>query len=174
MFINKRFDQDHPYVSVVVPVYNVQTFLPECLDSLISQSLKNIEIICVNDGSTDDSLTILRSYAEKDSRVKVLTKENRGYGHTMNLGFSAAKGEYIGICESDDFADKRMYEDMYRFAKKKNLDCLRRTITSTLSQATFFSAHLTNSNIVRFLILGFIKGLLLRCQLFGLHFIGEI
>ena len=125
MFINKRFDQDHPYVSVVVPVYNVQTFLPECLDSLISQSLKNIEIICVNDGSTDDSLTILRSYAEKDSRVKVLTKENRGYGHTMNLGFSAAKGEYIGICESDDFADKRMYEDMYRFAKKKNLDLLK-------------------------------------------------
>lgn len=125
MFINKRFDQDRPYVSVVVPVYNVQEFLSECLDSLVSQSLKNIEIICVNDGSTDDSLSVLRSYEEKDPRVKVLTKENRGYGHTMNLGFSAAKGEYIGICESDDFADKHMYEDMYRFAKKKKLDLLK-------------------------------------------------
>ena len=125
MFFNKRFDQDKPFVSVVVPVYNVQDFLPECLDSLVSQSLKNIEIICINDGSTDNSLDILRSYERADERVRVLSKENRGYGHTMNMGFSAAKGEYIGICESDDFADKHMFEKMYRFAKKNDLDLLK-------------------------------------------------
>ena len=72
MFFNKRFDQDKPFVSVVVPVYNVQDFLPECLDSLVSQSLKNIEIICINDGSTDNSLDILRSYERADERVRVL------------------------------------------------------------------------------------------------------
>ena len=80
-------------LSIIVPVYNVEKYLRQCLDSLITQTLKEIEIICVNDGSTDSSLQILNEYEKKDARVHVISKENAGYGNTMNLGFSAASGE---------------------------------------------------------------------------------
>ena len=73
-------------VSIVVPVCNVENYLKECMDSILNQSLQNIEIICVDDGSTDHSLSILRSYEKKDKRVKVITKANSGYGNTMNVG----------------------------------------------------------------------------------------
>ena len=111
-----------PKVSIVVPVYNVEKFLPECLDSIINQTLKDIEVICVNDGSTDSSLDILNSYAQKDSRIIVINKSNSGYGNTMNMGINAAAGEYIGIIESDDFADKHMFEDLYKLAKDNDAD----------------------------------------------------
>lgn len=114
-----------PKVSVIVPVYNVERFLAECLDSLINQSLEDIEIICVNDGSTDSSLEILRRYEKRDSRVKVVDKPNAGYGHTMNMGISKARGEYIGITESDDIASKNMYKKLYTFAKKNDCDLVK-------------------------------------------------
>ena len=82
-------------VSIVVPVCNVENYLEECLDSVLNQTLPEIEIICVNDGSTDNSLAILQRYEKKDSRVKVITKENSGYGNTMNVGLDAAVGKYI-------------------------------------------------------------------------------
>ena len=116
---------DTPKVSIVVPVYNVEKYLRECLDSLLAQKLKDIEIIIVNDGSTDSSPDIIAGYAAKDSRVRVISKENEGYGKTMNRGFAAARGEYIGIVESDDFADPRMFKDMYKFAKKHDLDLVK-------------------------------------------------
>lgn len=109
-------------VSVVVPVCNVEKYLCECLDSIINQTLDDIEIICVNDGSTDSSLEILNSYAQKDKRVIVINKANSGYGHTMNTGINTATGEYIGIIESDDFADKHMFEDLYNIAKENDAD----------------------------------------------------
>ena len=123
MFIKNTADT--PKVSIVVPVYNVEKYLRECLDSLLAQKLKDIEIIVVNDGSTDSSPDIIAAYAAKDSRVRVISKENEGYGKTMNRGFDAARGEYIGIVESDDFADPRMFKDMYKFAKKHNLDLVK-------------------------------------------------
>ena len=83
-------------VSVVIPVCNVEQYLRQCIDSVINQTLHDIEIICVNDGSKDNSEQILEEYASKDTRVKVIFKENAGYGHTMNLGIDMAKGEYIG------------------------------------------------------------------------------
>ena len=116
---------DAPKVSIVVPVYNVERYLGECLDSLLVQQLKDIEIILVNDGSTDSSPDIAADYAARDSRVRVISKENEGYGKTMNRGFSEARGEYIGIVESDDFADPRMFKDMYKFAKKHDLDLVK-------------------------------------------------
>ena len=91
-------------ISVVVPVYNVEKYLKECIDSIINQTLEDIE------GSTDSSLEILNDYAKKDSRIIVINKSNSGYGHTMNMGLNAATGEYIGIIESDDFADKNMFD----------------------------------------------------------------
>ncbi len=111
-----------PKVSVVVPVYNVEKYLKECLDSIIHQTLEDIEIICVNDGSTDSSLDILNEYAKNDKRIIVINKSNSGYGHTMNMGINAARGEYIGIIESDDFADIHMFEDLYKLAKENDAD----------------------------------------------------
>lgn len=112
-------------ISVVVPVCNVAAYLPECLDSLIGQTLKEIEIICVNDGSTDNSLEILREYEKKDPRVIVIDKPNSGYGHTMNVGMDAAKGEYFSIVESDDFILADMYETLYKTAKEHELDFVK-------------------------------------------------
>lgn len=112
-------------ISVVVPVYNVEKYLKECIDSIINQTLEDIEIICVNDGSTDSSLEILNDYAKKDSRIIVINKSNSGYGHTMNMGLNAASGEYIGIIESDDFADKNMFEDLYKLAKEYDADIVK-------------------------------------------------
>ena len=112
-------------VSIVIPVCNVESYLRECLDSAINQILKEIEIICVNDGSTDNSLSILKEYSQKDERVKIIDKDNAGYGHTMNIGIDMAKGEYIGIIESDDYVDKHMYEDLYSLVKKYDLDWIK-------------------------------------------------
>ncbi|SCB97539.1 Glycosyltransferase involved in cell wall bisynthesis [Gilliamella bombicola] len=114
-----------PKVSIVVPVYNVEKYLRQCLDSIINQTLTNIEIICVNDGSTDNSLTILQEYADKDSRIRVIDKPNSGYGHSMNIGFQLCTGEYIGIVESDDFAKSEMFEILYKIAIENDLDIAR-------------------------------------------------
>lgn len=109
-------------ISVIVPVYNVEKYLTECIESICSQSLEDLEIICVNDGSTDNSLDILNDFAKQDKRIIVINKANSGYGHTMNMGLNAATGEYIGIIESDDFADKNMFEDLYKLAKDNDAD----------------------------------------------------
>ena len=103
-------------VSIVIPICNVERYLKECLDSVINQTLKDIEIICVDDGSTDASLSILRTYEKMDTRIKVITKQNSGYGNTMNVGMDIAIGEYIGIVESDDYNDKNMFESLYNTA----------------------------------------------------------
>ena len=109
-------------VSVVVPIYNVERYLRQCLDSIVGQTLRDIEIICVNDGSKDSSLEIMKEYAAKDSRGKIIDKQNSGYGNSMNRGFDMAEGEYIGIVESDDYADPEMFERLYTVAKENNLD----------------------------------------------------
>jgi glycosyltransferase involved in cell wall biosynthesis len=114
-----------PKVSVLVPIYNVEKYLRECLDSLINQTLKDIEIICINDGSTDSSPQILEEYKLKDSRIKVINKPNSGYGASMNIGLDNAIGEYIGILESDDFAKNTMFEDLYNLANLHNLDMIK-------------------------------------------------
>lgn len=112
-------------LSVIVPVYNVEQYLPACLNSILAQTLDNIEVICVDDGSTDQSPAILDKYAEKHSHLHVIHKENRGYGHSMNVGIDAASGEYIGIVESDDCILPKMYETLYSAAKSNNLDIVK-------------------------------------------------
>ena len=112
-------------VSVLVPIYNVEDYLPECLDSLVGQTLKEIEIICINDGSTDSSPDIIKQYAKDDKRVVVINKKNSGYGDSMNKGLEKATGEYVGIVESDDFIDSDAFEKMYKMAKKYDLDVLK-------------------------------------------------
>ena len=105
-----------PLVSVLIPVYNVEKYLAKCLSSVVRQTLKNIEIIVVNDGSTDSSLQIIKKFAQKDHRIIVVDKKNSGYGNSMNIGLSKATGEYIGIVESDDFVAPNMFESLYNLS----------------------------------------------------------
>ena len=109
-------------VSVIVPVYNVEKYLDKCIESLLNQTLKNIEIILVDDGSKDNSLQICREYGQKDSRIKVYTKENEGLGLTRNYGIDRANGEYIAFVDSDDFISSDFYEKLYNKAKKENVE----------------------------------------------------
>lgn len=114
-----------PKVSIVIPCYNVEKYLRQCLDSVVNQTLRDIEIICVNDGSKDSTLSIIQEYASKDDRVKIIDKPNGGYGESMNRGFDMATGEYIGIIESDDYADLDMFEKLYNCAKSHDLDVVK-------------------------------------------------
>jgi glycosyltransferase involved in cell wall biosynthesis len=104
-----------PKVSVIVPVYNPGKYLCQCLDTIISQTLKEIEIICVDDGSTDGSAEVLAQYQQKDNRIRIVTQENKGGGPARNTGLEIARGEYLSFLDSDDYFDK----DMLRLASKK-------------------------------------------------------
>ena len=107
-----------PKVSVIVAVYNVEKYLRQCLDSLVNQTLQDIEILCINDGSTDSSLEILNEYAKNDQRIKIFTKENEGQAVARNFGITQANGEYIAFVDSDDWCELDMYEHLYNEAKK--------------------------------------------------------
>lgn len=109
-------------VSIIVPVYNTEEYLQKCLDSLTNQTLKNIEIICVNDGSTDNSLKILQDNAIKDDRIKIINQENKKQGAARNAGMKVATGEYVGFVDSDDWVDKNYFEFLYKAVKKYNSD----------------------------------------------------
>ncbi len=123
-----------PKVSILVPVYNTSNYLKECLDSLVGQTLPDIEIIVINDGSTDNSLDIIQEYASKDDRIRIIDKENSGYGASMNRGLGAATGEYIGIVESDDFVKLEMFEELYEIASKNDLDIVKSDFYSYFSK----------------------------------------
>lgn len=114
-----------PKVSVIIPVYNVQSFLADCLNSALQQTLSNIEIICVNDGSTDSSPEILKEFEQKDSRIKVINKENAGYGAAMNDGIKAASGEYLAFLESDDQIDNNAYKRLSELADSYDVDIIK-------------------------------------------------
>lgn len=109
-----RYKLKKPAISVLIPVYNNMNYIDQCLESIMKQSFADLEIIVINDGSTDARiLPKLLHYAKLDSRMRVIDKTNSGYGDTLNIGICNAKGKYIGIIESDDFADKYMYEYLY-------------------------------------------------------------
>lgn len=109
-------------VSVVVPIYNAEKRLRKCLDSIISQTLKDIEIICINDGSTDCSLSILEEYKKKDHRIKIFSKQNAGLVAARKDGCRLAQGEYIGYVDSDDYIDSDMFENLYSKAQEYDAD----------------------------------------------------
>lgn len=111
-----------PKISIIVPIYNVEPYLSRCLDSLVKQTLQEIEIIAVNDGSTDKSLLILREYAEKDHRITVVDQKNAGVSFARNEGIQMARGEYIGFVDPDDWIDANMYEVLYREAVQEQAE----------------------------------------------------
>ncbi len=114
-----------PAITLLVPIFNVEKYLDQCLESARTQTLENIEIICINDGSTDSSPEIIRSFMDKDPRFKMIDKPNSGYGISMNMGLRAARGEYVGILESDDFLDACALERMYAQAKAHDADVVK-------------------------------------------------
>lgn len=111
-----------PKVTVLVPAYNSEAYLRECLDSITRQTLEDIEVICLNDGSTDSTLDIMREFEAKDSRFTVVDKPNSGYGSTMNLGLDMAHADFVTSLESDDLFPPTAVEDMYNFIIENDLE----------------------------------------------------
>ena len=112
-------------VSILVPICNVEKYLSKCLDSIEAQTLKEIEVLCINDGSKDSSLDIIKKYASRDKRFKVIDKVNSGYGDSLNIGLKMASGKYIGIVESDDYIEPNMFETLYSVAEEKCADVVK-------------------------------------------------
>ncbi len=111
-----------PKISVIIPTYNKEKYLNECLDSVINQTLKEIEIICVNDGSTDNSLTILKEYEKKDKRIKIINQENSGVAIARNRAMDISKGEFIAFLDSDDkIINDNSLENLYYAAVNNNV-----------------------------------------------------
>lgn len=111
-------------ISVIIPVYNVEKYLNECLDSVVNQTFSDIEIICVNDGSTDGSLSVLKEYSSHDSRLKIISQENRGLSAARNAGLKVAKGNYIYFLDSDDYIELDALQELYTQVTEKDLDML--------------------------------------------------
>ncbi len=114
-----------PNVTILIPVYNAEAYLRECLLSVLNQTLSNMEVICINDGSNDRSLDIMERIAQNDERIIILNKDNSGYGDSLNHGLERARGNYIGIIESDDFVDKDMFRKLYALAIRHNADIVK-------------------------------------------------
>lgn len=111
-----------PKISIIVPIYNVERYLPACLDSVLNQTFWDFEIICINDGSTDNSANIVEEYVKKDNRIKMITQENKGLSMARNNGAKQASGEYIYFLDSDDFIHPQLLEICYHLAQKENAD----------------------------------------------------
>lgn len=116
---------DNPKISILIPIYNVEKYLEQCLKSVTGQTLKDIEILCINDGSTDGCLNIINKYAKADKRVIVIDKKNSGYGDSMNIGLKKSSGEYIGIVEPDDWVEADTFETLYNLAKNNGSEIVR-------------------------------------------------
>lgn len=121
--LDNRDIDNVPKVSVIIPIYNVEKYLKECLDSVVNQTLRDIEIICIDDGSTDNSLEIAKEYCD-DKRVILLSQPNKGLSSARNLGLKYARGEYVHFLDSDDFMLSEAYETLYEQADKQELDML--------------------------------------------------
>ena len=113
-----------PKVSIIVPCYGVEKYLDRCMESIVNQTLKDIEIILVDDGSPDRVPQMCDNQAKKDSRIKVIHKKNAGLGYARNSGLDIATGEYVAFVDSDDFVDSKMYETLYDNAKNENADAV--------------------------------------------------
>lgn len=114
-----------PKLSVILPSLNVAAYIRECIESVINQTLSDIEILCIDAGSTDGTYEILQEYAARDRRIRLIRSEKKSYGHQMNLGMDEARGEYIGIVETDDSVEPDMYEALYQCAREYDLDYVK-------------------------------------------------
>ena len=116
--------KNRPIISIIVPVYNVESYLERCIESILNQSFKEFELILVNDGSTDSCKDICNEYKTKDKRIKVIHKENGGLSSARNAGLDIARGKYIGFVDSDDFINKDMYKTLFNTIQDNNSDMI--------------------------------------------------
>lgn len=130
-----------PKVSIVVPVYNVEKYLDRCIESLVNQTLKDIEIILVDDGSPDNCPEMCDEWAKKDDRIVVVHKENEGASYARNTGIELSKGEYIAFVDSDDYVDKNMYDDMVMTADRYNCDMILCDVLKETADEQFTFSH---------------------------------
>lgn len=136
-----------PIVSIIVPVYNTSQYLDECLDSLVHQTLRDIEIICINDASTDNSIDILRFWEEKDDRIKVINlSENKMLGAVRNIGVKEAKGEFLGFLDSDDYVSYDYYQSLINVSKM-GVDVVTARITKSIDETTERQLFQFNSSV---------------------------
>ena len=151
----------NPKVSIIVPIYNAEKYMKKCIDSILSQTLKNIEIILVNDGSSDNSANIADEYSRLDKRVRVIHQNNSGPSVARNTGISVARGEYIGFVDSDDYIEQTMYEELFKSADKNNVQVAMcsyienyiyknesHTIKANLEQGKIYDKSGIRSNII--------------------------
>jgi len=138
-------------ISIIIPVYNVEKYLKDCLNSIINQTFKDIEIICINDGSTDDSLNILLEYANFDKRIKIINQSNFGVSHARNQGIETAQGEYISFVDSDDWVDTNYFENLYDAITRHNADIACSTIIRKRQRHQKYRVHYTKENVYSFL-----------------------
>ncbi|HIU73272.1 MAG TPA: glycosyltransferase family 2 protein [Candidatus Aphodousia faecipullorum] len=117
--------QQHPKISILIPCCNVEQYVGQCVESVLRQTLSDIEVICINDGSKDNTLSILYDFEKKDHRIRIINKSNSGYGDSMNRALALAKGEYVGIVESDDFVDEGMFQALYEVANREDAEIVR-------------------------------------------------
>ena len=127
----------NPKISIVLPIYGVEQYLRKCLDSILSQTLKDIEIICIDDGSKDKCPQIIDQYAQKDSRIVAIHQANSGYGSAVNHGIEVATGKYIGIIDPDDWIEADMYEKLYQKAVQTGVDIVKANFLNELPSHTF-------------------------------------
>lgn len=156
LFDIDSWQNDNPYIndgsikiSVIVPVYNAGDFIEECLNSIRNNTFRDIEIICVNDGSTDNSLEILNSVKKQDSRIVIMDKPNGGPSDSRNVGLSVARGEYISFVDSDDYIHPKMYEFLYTKMKKNNLDQLYFSASSFFENDSIYSEFSDFKNLYK-------------------------
>jgi len=115
-------NEKEPKISIIIPVYNVEKYLEQCLESLVDQTLREIEIILINDGSTDNSAKICEKYVKKDGRIRLINQKNKGPSAARNAGLKTAKGEFIGFVDSDDWIDLDFYEKLYNAAAQNTAE----------------------------------------------------
>ncbi|AGK95886.1 glycosyltransferase family 2 protein [Clostridium pasteurianum] len=130
-------------VSIIIPIYNVEAYLRKCLDSVIKQTFKDIEIILINDGSSDNSLNICKEYSNKDKRIKIIDKRNEGVSKARNVGLLCARGEYISFVDSDDWIELNMIEELYNSVSSNNAEfCMSNYIRENESKSQYVDANI--------------------------------
>lgn len=156
--IGHSFKRDYgieilPKISIIIAAYNVEKYLPKCLDSVCLQTLKDIEIICINDGSKDKSLDILNEYAQKDSRIKVINQNNSGVAKARNIGLANATGEYVQFIDGDDWVNLNLCEKVYNIAENNNSDIVMFNVAfydnekQQVTKGRFFTTTVWNNHV---------------------------
>ena len=138
-------------ISIIVPVYNIENYLDKCIESIVHQTYKNLEILLIDDGSTDHSGKKCDEWAKKDKRIRVIHKKNGGVSSARNIGLEKAKGEYIGFVDGDDFVNKKMYEEMHRQMKKNNADFVICDYNECYNQNDNFKDRGKENNLIEIL-----------------------